>query len=120
MAATYLSWPMQIGSDGRFRTTSNSPEVWSNRLAQLVCARMGERVMRPDYGTEFTNDLFQNALGDPNTSIRRAVTKWLPHLTIDNVKVTSVGATHEVVITYTTPNRQMLTTSVSVGTEGVS
>ena len=112
--ATYLSWPMVVDSAGHFRVATSPEEVWSNRLAQLICARMGERVMRSDYGTEVPNSLFENALIDPKEAIRTAATKWLPFLTIDDVQVKQDGDTYEVNVLYTTPERKHLSTSVSL------
>jgi phage baseplate assembly protein W len=75
---------------------------------------MGERVMRSDYGTEVPNSLFQNALIDPKEAIKTAALKWLPFLTIDDVKVQKDGDSYEVTVEYTTPERKHLSTSVSL------
>jgi phage baseplate assembly protein W len=75
---------------------------------------MGERVMRSDYGTEVPNSLFQNALIDPREAIKTAALKWLPFLTIDDVKVQKDGDSYEVTVEYTTPERKHLSTSVSL------
>jgi phage baseplate assembly protein W len=116
--ATFLSWPMRLGPDGRFRTATSPEEVWSNRLAQLVCARMGERVMREDYGTTLPQTIFENALDDPKSAITTAVGKWLPALSIDDVTVIKDEAAYQVTILFTTPEGKSLENKVSLAVTG--
>ena len=110
----YLAWPMELGPDGRFRVATSPEEVWSDRMAQLLCARTGERAMRGDYGTTVAKALFENALDDPEQAIRQAVTKWLPHLSIDSIKIVQVTDTYQITVTYSTPDKAMLTTTVGL------
>lgn len=115
---TYLSWPMRVGPDGRIRTARTAEEVWSDRLSMLVCARMGERVMRGDYGTQVTNALFENGIDDPESAIRNAVSKWIPALVVEKVDVSQSEAAYRVVVTFTTPEGKSLTNEVSIAVPG--
>ena len=110
----YLTWPMQLGPDGRFLASDNPDDVWAGRMAQVLCARTGERVMRDDYGTSVAEALFHNALDDPETAIREAVKKWLPNIQVDNVRITENVDAYSIVVEYTTPDRTVLTTSVGL------
>lgn len=116
--ATYLSWPLRVGPDGRFGTATSPEEVWSNRMAQLLCARMGERAMRIDYGTTVANAIFENALDDPEGAIRAAVSKWLPYLVVDKVQIVKEQDTYQITVTYTTPEKELLTTTVGLAVPG--
>jgi phage baseplate assembly protein W len=116
--ATYLKWPMQLGPDGRFAVAQTPSEVWINRVSQLLCARMGERVMRGDYGTNVAAALFENAMDDPETAIREAMKKWLPHLKVESVKVTQTLDTYQVGVSFSTPDNSLLEASVGVEVPG--
>lgn len=116
--ATYLKWPLQVGPDGRFVTTESPSEVWMNRMSQLLCSRMGERVMREDYGTTVPAAIFENALDNPDDAVRRAVRKWLPYVTVNSVDVLQFEAEYQVTVTFTTPEREMLTATVGVAVPG--
>jgi phage baseplate assembly protein W len=112
--ATYLKWPMQLGPDGRFVVARTPDEVWAGRVSQVLCARMGERVMRDDYGTNLVASLFENALIQPEESVREALKKWLPHIKVESVSVNQVQDTYEVEVIYTTPDSSLLTTTVGI------
>lgn len=116
--ATYLRWPMQLGPDGRFAIATSPDEVWQDRMAQLICARMGERVMRTDYGTSVAAALFENALDDPDTAIRDAVRKWLPFITVEKVSISQVKDTYAIQVDYTTPDSTQLSTTVGLEVPG--
>jgi phage baseplate assembly protein W len=109
---------MELGPDGRFAVATSPDEVWADRLAQLVCARMGERVMRNDYGTNIAAALFENALDDPDTAIREAAQKWLPHITIQKVSVNQVQDTYQIQVDFTTPDNTPLSTTVGLEVPG--
>jgi phage baseplate assembly protein W len=87
-------------------------------MAQLLCSRLGERAMRLDYGTTVAEAIFENALDSPEEAIRKAVRKWLPHLVVDKVSVLKDTDAYQVTVTYTTPDRELLTSTVGLAVPG--
>jgi phage baseplate assembly protein W len=115
---TYLRWPMRVGVDGRFETTATPDMVWGNRVSQVLSARMGERVMRSDYGLGLAEFLFETSLGEnPEETVRAAVQRWLPNIRVDEVHVEQRKETWNIEVLYTTPDGSQLTTTVGVGNE---
>jgi phage baseplate assembly protein W len=122
MANTYLRWPLRVDASGRFETTSNPDDIWADRLVQVIACRVGERVMRSDYGTAVLENLWENDLGaDPKDVIRAAVARWLPHITVLDVIITQPDpAMYEVNVTYSTPDRKHLTTTIGLDATGAN
>ena len=80
------------------RIAPNGQLVWSNgelnvreSIAIILRTRPGERLLRPDFGCGLDRYLYE-----PNTistlrliqeEIKRAITKWEPRVTLDDVRV---------------------------------
>lgn len=122
MTNTYLRWPLRVDAGGRFETTSNSDEIWADRLVQVIACRVGERVMRSDYGTSVLETLWDVNLGpDPVDVIKAAVARWLPHITVLDVVITQPDpAAYEINVTYSTPDRKHLTTTIGLDSTGAT
>ena len=109
-----------MGVDGKFETTADPDQVWANRVTMVVASRLGERVMRSDYGVALNELIFENSLGDtPEDSIRTAIVRWLPNITVQSVTITKPDtSSYEIIVMYSTPDRKYLTTTVGLDLAG--
>ena len=83
------SFPLRPDAQGRLGYVSGDDNVHQS-VRLLLLTRLGERVMRPDYGTAVPRLLFapgsvQN-LGLIESSIRSAVRDWEPRIDLDEVR----------------------------------
>lgn len=116
-----LVLPFSLDSNGNIVTTSNQSQIWSNRVRALIGTRLGERVMRPEYGTKLGESLF-NTVSSMSDVVTREVTRvfheYLPLLTLSDVKINHNTTTNELIvdITYQLPNTTATTTQVGIVT----
>lgn len=120
MAEEALLLPFSLNvQTGKIETTKDQNMIWSNRVRIAIETSLGERVMRPAYGTKVPDALF-NSIDGFEEVLRREVNKvfvdQLPLLTL-----VSVSAVHDikynrlsVEVTYQLPNKNELTTKAGV------
>ena len=114
-----LSVPFSLDGNGNIVTTSNQSQIWSNRVRALIGTRIGERVMRPEYGTKIGESLF-NTVSSMSEVVTREVNRvfheYLPLLTLSDVKVSHNTTTNELTvdIAYQLPNTTTTTTQVGI------
>jgi phage baseplate assembly protein W len=104
---------------GTIMTTTNQDLIWSNRVRIAVETALGERVMRPTYGTKIPNALFNTVDGFDDVlqkEIGRVFVDQLPLL-----KLVSISTSHDtaynklsVNVTYQLPNNTEITTKAGV------
>ena len=103
--ATALSWPISLDENGKFRLSSTISELWSQRVIAVLSTRIGERVMRNDYGCGLAGSLFSPIEGtNAEQEIRKAMGLWLPRLTVTKVTVTTKGSELLAEVEYSTPD----------------
>jgi uncharacterized protein len=81
-----LSVPFKIGSDGRISTVSGEFPVYATYLRSLLLTRIGERVMRPKYGSRVLDSLFEpndeTLEAELGADIRDSVSRWEPRVRV--------------------------------------
>lgn len=88
-----LSYPFTLDVFGVAETTENQTKIYTDRLITLLSTAVGERPMRPTYGTNVAAALFENennlkrAVTD---AIRVAVKRWIPEITVQNISVVNL------------------------------
>lgn len=118
---TALAFPFSIDDYGNVVYTTNQYEIWAGRVKSVVGTVLGERVMRPTYGTDMKRVLF-NTRDAAEETIRKEVSRvfasYLPLLTLSDVAVdfSEFKGEANVMITYALPNLIEVQTSVGIVT----
>jgi phage baseplate assembly protein W len=85
-----ISFPFTLDPFGKTTSTTNQRKIYQDRVVTLLSTAVGERPMRPTYGTNIATAMFENQ-GDIdkaiNDAIRSAISKWLPELTVNAINV---------------------------------
>lgn len=114
-----LAVPFTVDGNGNIVTTNNQSQIWSNRVRGLIGTRLGERVMRPEYGAKIGESLF-NTVGSMsdivNREVNRVFQEYLPLLTLSDISIDHNTNTNELIvnISYQLPNTTIATTQVGV------
>jgi len=114
-----LAVPFALDGKGNILVNNNQSQIWSNRVRALIATRVGERVMRPEYGSKIGESLF-NTIGSMSDIVTREVNRvfneYLPLLTLSNVAVSHNVLTNELLvdISYQLPNTTTTTTQVGI------
>lgn len=104
MSVPALRWPLSVGPDGRFALSATREDAWGRRVLAVVSTRLGERVMRADYGCGAADALFDTVDAQAmSQSIRQALNTWTPALEITNIRVAAAGAQVDVEVDYRLP-----------------
>lgn len=89
MTQIEMNLPFGVDAQGRIAFTADPQQVLRNRVTTVIATQLGERVMRPSYGTPLIDMLFE---GDDDFTasiladdIRRAVEEYEPGVTIQDV-----------------------------------
>lgn len=83
MTQKAITLPFSFDSSGAVAYTTNEAKMWQDRVVLMLMTRLGERVMRPTYGSEVQSSLFENdegAVSAVKKSVSAAFSKWLPQL----------------------------------------
>lgn len=87
---TAISLPFSINAYGRVNTTTDKSKLWQDRVRSVIGTYLGERVMRPDFGSDVTENVFESseeAKALIQTNIREAFATNLVTLTLSDVIV---------------------------------
>lgn len=79
-----ISLPFRFDGYGHVATTTDIRRIWADRVRSVIATSMGERLMRPLYGTPTPVHLFRNTDGIEtvlDVDLASAFSKWLPRLT---------------------------------------
>lgn len=83
-----IALPFSFDSSGLVNHTSDEKKIWQDRVVMVVMTNFTERVMRPDFGSEVSQVVFENT-ESAKTLIKQAVTvafsKHLPALSLIDV-----------------------------------
>ncbi len=101
----HLSFPFQIGSDGRTVQVASQEEHVRDELIQLILTNLGERAFLPEFGGGARRLVFESASeatqAMTKAMLTQAISTWLGHrLTLENLTVTVENETIEVEIQY--------------------
>lgn len=96
--------PFEVGPTGRIGWASTDYDVMNQRIKTVLLTRIGERVMRPEYGSRLRDNGVFEPIGPDLTlesDIRDALARWEPSITLHEIDVSSSGSLLEVDIQYT-------------------
>ena len=110
-----LVFPLTRGKDGYFKSSSTLLEQTKSNMKNLLLTVKGERPFQPDLGCDI---LFEPATedlsGDIDASIREAVGKWLPHVSLKGVIVDVENNTVNISVTFSIVTDPNATESISL------
>ena len=107
--ATSFSIPFRFNAFGQVDTTSNPNKFWKDQILLTLFTKFGERVLRPNFGSEVSALIFENseaATEVATNSIRVAFNEWLSDLQLNEiipVYKDETGAL-EITLMYTLPS----------------
>lgn len=93
------SFPVRLTPGGSVRLVSGAEEIEA-AIRMILTTAPGERVMRPDFGCAMWEQVFApinpNTLGLIEQSVREALARWEPRITLDSV--TAMAGEDEAVV----------------------
>ena len=109
MPAYGISLPFKFNSLGKVDPVVESRDLWRHRVYLVVLTRFGERLMRPDFGTDLSTTLFEGeslASEIATRTIGIAFNTWLPGLKLIEVvpKYDKESGLLDVTVRYTLPS----------------
>jgi hypothetical protein len=87
-----ISFPFRVDGYGRITSTSDPRKIWADRVRMVITTYLGERIMRPDFGSELAETLFDDVEDAPElilTAASTAFSEHLPELELVDVLLTS-------------------------------
>jgi phage baseplate assembly protein W len=102
---SYLSFPFQIGPDGRTASPADLDAHVRDELLQLLLTTLGERLFLPELGTNLRRLVFENTsdstLGVTQSIVADALQKWLgTRVTVLGLTVSTENSAIEVMLQY--------------------
>jgi phage baseplate assembly protein W len=85
-----ISYPFTLDPFGKTTSTTDQRKIYQDRVLTLLSTAVGERPMRPTYGTNMAVAMFENQGNVEeaiNQAIRSAVSNWIPELTVEKINV---------------------------------
>lgn len=85
-----ISYPFTLDPFGKTTSTTDQRKIYQDRVLTLLSTAVGERPMRPTYGTNMAVAMFENqgnVEAAINQAIRSAVSNWIPELTVEKINV---------------------------------
>ena len=107
LIGTGWAYPTRLGPDGTVALVTGEREI-EGAIHCILDTRIGERVMRPDFGSRIWEAMFEpitaQTLGMVEQAAREAITRWEPRIVLDTVRATPgeedglivLGLTYEV------------------------
>ena len=85
-----ISYPFTLNVFGETTSTTDQKKIYTDRVLTLLSTSIGERPMRPTYGTNLGLAMFENQgvaeVAIP-AAIRSAISTWLPALTVNQINI---------------------------------
>ena len=112
-----ISYPFTLNVFGETTSTTDQKKIYTDRVLTLLSTSIGERPMRPTYGTNLGLAMVENQgvaeVAIP-AAIRSAIATWLPELTVNeiNIKNFNDGGKVEVELLLTFPDYTTGTISI--------
>ena len=101
-----ISLPFRFDGYGNIASTTDIRRIWADRVRGVVATSLGERLMRPSFGTPTPVHLFRNTDGIESVldvDIAAAFAKWLPGLTYQGLEFDDAGSEVIVEVLYSIP-----------------
>jgi hypothetical protein len=126
MSEMQLNYPFAFGKSGDsayitgVSDTNDYRIIWQNRILLTLGTRPGERVMRPDFGSNLYSALYENestAAEIAHDSIVQAFSKWLSDLELKTITPLFDANTGlmTVTIVYGLPNGEVDSVTINTG-----
>ena len=101
-------------------TTSDQKKIWKNRILLVLATRPGERVMRPNFGSNLYRVLFEpeTSAGEiAKEAINTAFVEWLPNLELRQINPSFDDASGNLIINiiYGLPNGEPDSVTINTG-----
>lgn len=114
-----ISYPFRLDDYGNIAVTSDDTRIWADRVRSVVGTIVGERVMRPTFGTKVAFAAFatRSAMEEiVRREIERGFYSQLPLLTITDLTFdfSAIEGMVSARITYELPNKQESVTEVGI------
>jgi len=94
--STQLNVPYQITSGGATATVQGLVPIAAQALLGVILTALGERVMRPTFGSQADSYVFRSSSAQNRASfiseVRQAITEWIPNLVVTSFNVASPQA----------------------------
>ncbi len=82
------AYPARIAADGTVALVTGTAEL-DGAIRCILQTRVGERVMRPEFGSRITDFMFEpitaRTLGMIEEAARSAISRWEPRITLEQV-----------------------------------
>lgn len=109
MANSNIAIPFRFNEFGSIDATSDQRRIWRDRVLIVLLTKFGERVMRPNFGSDLASVLFENettAVETATRTINIAFNTWLSPLNLIEITPQFDLTTGylEVSVTYTLPS----------------
>lgn len=120
-----ITLPFTISTYGSVAQTTDQTKIWADRVRSVVGTLVGERVMRPKFGANIPQNIFENESDKQSTlaakledEIDGVFTKYLPLLSLNSVQVSFDDFENVVTaeIIYSLPNEELVTTNLGIST----
>lgn len=88
MTQKAISLPFSFNEGGGIGYATDEKKIWQDRITIAVMTSLGERVMRPGFGSSVKSAVFENyrdALALIKQAVAIAFSQWLKSLTLTNV-----------------------------------
>jgi len=85
-----ISFPFTLDPFGKVTSTTDQRKIYQDKVLTLLSTAVGERPMRPTYGTNIATAMFENqgkieeAI---NQAIRTAISNWIPELSVEKINI---------------------------------
>ena len=118
MAEIGIALPFAIDAYGKVNVTDQQPKLWADRVRSVIGTAIGERVVRPEFGSEISYAEFKTA-NDASAQIENTVVHsfetQLNKLRLQGVTTTldEYTGTLNVTIVYALPNQDLVTRRVN-------
>lgn len=90
MSSRAISLPFSFDARGGVSYSEDPKKIIQDKIVLVIMTLMGERVMRPSFGTSARSKVFEN-ISSAGIAVEQAVStgfsKWLPYLNLLNVGV---------------------------------
>jgi phage baseplate assembly protein W len=121
MADVSVSLPFSIDAYGKVNVTRNYSKLWADRVRATVGTALGERVMRPQFGSLIPFQVFngeEEAISSIEIDLRQVFDEQLPLLQLSQTDVSfdEYTGTINIVVTYALPNQEVVSNNIAIVT----
>ena len=112
-----ISYPFTFDPFGVVFTTEDQTKIYQDRILTLLSTAVGERPMRPTYGTNVAKAMFENqtdAATAIDAAIRSAIEIWIPEVNVETVNVSSFDPNGAVGVEINVSLPDFTSTSISI------